>query len=295
MKQTRFYGEPDHERLAALALQLRRDTVRMIRHAGSGHIGGALGLADYMAALYGYALEYDTEQRDHPDRDRVILSNGHTCAVWYAALARTGFIPLAELNTFRKLGSRLQGHPARKSMPDLIETSTGPLGQGFSVANGIALAMKARNSQGKVYCILGDGEMQEGQVWEALLTAAHYRLDHLIVFVNYNNLQIDGKVSEIMNLAPLAPRLEAFGWNVYDIDGHALEEITTTLKAASNPGGMPSIIIGHTLMGKGVPFMENDAIWHGNCPSDSQAAAALEALGTSALYEDFVIEQEGVS
>ncbi|MDY0093884.1 MAG: transketolase [Candidatus Vecturithrix sp.] len=248
-----------------------------------------------MAALYGYALEYDTEQRDHPDRDRVILSNGHTCAVWYAALARTGFIPLAELNTFRKLGSRLQGHPARKTMPDLIETSTGPLGQGFSVANGIALAMKARNSQGKVYCILGDGEMQEGQVWEALLTAAHYHLDNLIVFVNYNNLQIDGKVSEIMNLAPLAPRLEAFGWNVSGIDGHALEEITTTLKAASTPRGMPSIIIGHTLMGKGVPFMENDAIWHGNCPSDSQAAAALEAIGTSELYEDFVIEQEGVS
>lgn len=295
MKQTRFYGAPDHERLAALALQLRRDTVRMIHHAGSGHIGGALGLADYMAALYGYALEYDTEQRDHPDRDRVILSNGHTCAVWYAALARTGFIPLAELNTFRKLGSRLQGHPARKTMPDLIETSTGPLGQGFSVANGIALAMKARNSQGKVYCILGDGEMQEGQVWEALLTAAHYHLDNLIVFVNYNNLQIDGKVSEIMNLAPLAPRLEAFGWNVSGIDGHALEEITTTLKAASTPRGMPSIIIGHTLMGKGVPFMENDAIWHGNCPSDSQAAAALEAIGTSELYEDFVIEQEGVS
>ena len=293
MKQTRFCGNPDNERLNSLALQLRRDTVRMIHHAGSGHIGGALGLADYMAALYGYAMEYDTEQLDFPDRDRLVLSNGHTCAVWYAALARMGFIPLTELNSFRTLGSRLQGHPARKFMPELIETSTGPLGQGFSVANGIALSMKARQSQGKVYCILGDGEMQEGQVWEALLTSAHYQLDNLILFVNYNNLQIDGKVSEVMNVAPLAPRLEAFGWGVSEIDGHSMEEITKALRVAGETRGKPSVIIGRTLMSKGVPFMEDDASWHGNCPSDSQTAAALEAIGTTERYEDFVIDQEG--
>ena len=293
MRQTRFLGSPDNERLRSLALQLRRDTVRMIHHAGSGHVGGALGLADYMAALYGYAMEYDTEQLDDPDRDRLVLSNGHTCAVWYAALARMGFIPLAELKDFRKLGSRLQGHPARRSMPELVETSTGPLGQGFSVANGIALSMKARRSEGKVYCILGDGEMQEGQVWEALLTSAHYQLDNLILFVNYNNIQIDGNVSDVMNLAPLAPRLEAFGWSVAEIDGHSMEELTEALRVAGDTKGKPSIIIGNTLMGKGVPFMENDASWHGNCPSDAQAAAALEALGTAELYEDFAIEEEG--
>ncbi len=293
MKQTRFCGNPDNKRLTSLALQLRRDTVRMIHHAGSGHVGGALGLADYMAALYGYAMEYDTEQPDNPDRDRLVLSNGHTCAVWYAALARVGFIPLAELKSFRKLGSRLQGHPARKWMPELIETSTGPLGQGFSVANGIALSMKARHSQGKVYCILGDGEMQEGQVWEALLTSAHYQLDNLVLFVNYNNIQIDGKISEVMNLAPLAPRLEAFGWSVAEIDGHSMEEIAKALKVAGDTRGKPSVIIGHTLMGKGVPFMEDDAIWHGKCPSDSQTVEALETLGTTERYEDFVIEQEG--
>ena len=293
MKQARFCGNPDNERLKSLALQLRRDTVRMIHHAGAGHIGGALGLADYMAALYNYAMEYDTEQLDNPDRDRLILSNGHTCAVWYAALARTGFIPLAELQTFRRLGSRLQGHPARKYMPEIIETSTGPLGQGFSVANGIAISMKARQSQGKVYCILGDGEMQEGQVWEALLTSVHYQLDNLILFINYNKLQIDGKITEVMNLTPLAPRLEAFGWSVSEIDGHSMEEITEALRTTSNNRGKPSVIIGHTLMGKGVPFMEDKAMWHGTCPSDSQSETALEAIGTSDLYADFAIEQEG--
>jgi transketolase len=267
----------------------------MIHHAGGGHIGGALGLADYMAALYGYAMEYDTEQLDNPDRDRLVLSNGHTCAVWYAALARMGFIPLAELETFRKLESRLQGHPARIYMPEIIETSVGPLGQGFSVANGIAISMKIRHSQGKVYCILGDGEMQEGQVWEALLTSAHYQLDNLILFVNYNNIQIDGKVSEVMNLAPLAPRLEAFGWSVAEIDGHSMEDIVKALKVAGDTRGKPSVIIGHTLMGKAVPFMEDKAMWHGTCPSDSQSEMALEAIGISDFYDDFIIAREGSS
>lgn len=292
MKQTRFFGEPDNERLRSLALQLRRDTVRMIHHAGAGHVGGSLGLADYMAALYAYAMEYDTEQLDNPDRDRLILSNGHTCAVWYAALARSGFIPLAELQTFRRLGSRLQGHPARKYMPEVIETSTGPLGQGFSVANGIALSMKARHSQGKVYCILGDGEMQEGQVWEALLTSAHYQLDNLILYINDNKLQIDGKLTDVMSLAPLAPRLEAFGWSVVEIDGHSMEDTTKALRTAGKKTGKPSVIIGDTLMGKGVPFMEDKAMWHGTCPSDAQSEMALEAIGTSDVYDDFAIQQE---
>ena len=287
MKQQRFFETPDHEKLGAFAIQLRRDTLRMIRNAGSGHIGGSLGLADYMSALYGYAMEYDTEDLRHPDRDRIILSNGHTCAVWYAALARCGFIPLEELGTFRKMGTRLQGHPARKTMPELIETSTGPLGQGFSVANGIALSMKLRKSKGQVYCILGDGEIEEGQVWEAFMTAAHYRLSNLTLFINDNKLQIDGPVKEVMNIAPIASHLEAFGWNVIEIDGHNMKEILAALKKGHEEKDRPSAIIGNTLMGKGIPFMENLAEWHGTCPSDSQTKEGLQAIGSTDLFEDF--------
>ena len=287
MKQHRFSQAPDYVKLGALALQLRRDTLRMIRNAGSGHIGGSLGLADYMSALYGYAMEYDTEDLVNPDRDRIILSNGHTCAVWYAALARCGFIPLKELATFRKLGSRLQGHPARKTMPELVETSTGPLGQGFSVANGIAMSMKLRKSDGQVYCIIGDGEVEEGQVWEAFMTAAHYGLSNLTLFINDNKLQIDGPVKEIMNISSIAEHLKTFGWNVTEIDGHNMSDITCALKKGREKKEKPTAIIGNTLMGKGIPFMENLAEWHGTCPSDSQTAAGLQAIGATDIFEDF--------
>jgi len=277
----------DYEALRDFALQLRRDTVRMIRNAGHGHIGGALGLADFMAVLYGGWMSADPSRMDDPERDRLILSNGHTCAVWYAALARKGFIPLESLASFRRMGSPLQGHPARKMLPGIVETSTGPLGQGLSVANGIAMSMKLRGSRGRVCCILGDGELQEGQVWEAVMTSAHYHLDNLLVFINYNNLQIDGPVDAVMNIAPLIERFRAFGWHALEIDGNDIPSIVETLEICRMQSGLPSVIIGRTQMGKGVPFMEGRAEWHGNCPSEKQTAEALQALGVSEEFQDF--------
>ncbi|PKL26266.1 MAG: transketolase [Spirochaetae bacterium HGW-Spirochaetae-2] len=282
-------GDADLQKLTDLAQQLRRDTIRMIHHAGSGHIGGALGLADYMAALYGWAMQYDDLDPTDPDRDRIVLSNGHTCAVWYAALARSGLIPLEELATHRRMGSRLQGHPARKAMPDYIETSTGPLGQGFPVANGIALSLRKRDSQGRVYVILGDGELQEGQVWEAFMTSAHYKLDNVCVFINYNNIQIDGNVEDVMGISPLADKIKAFGWHVVEIDGHDIGASVTALSEAASTKGKPTAIIGNTIMAKGVPFMEGDAKWHGNTPSGVETTKALESVGTNNRFNDFPI------
>ncbi len=289
MKQTAFAAAPDFPALEALACQLRRDTVRMIRNAGHGHVGGALGLADFMAALYGYGYTFDTENLEEPNRDRIVLSNGHTCAVWYAALARTGHIFLDELASFRRMGSVLQGHPARKALPGLVETSTGPLGQGFSVANGIALSMKIRKSTGRVYCVLGDGELQEGQVWEAMMTAAHYKLDNVTLFISFNNIQIDGTVEQVMGVEPIADRLKSFGWNVQDINGHSIPELAAALRQAAEVSGGPSVIIGRTVIGKGVPFMENLPAWHGTCPTPEQAADALSSIGTTDRYEDFAL------
>ncbi|MGE0074089.1 MAG: transketolase [Sphaerochaetaceae bacterium] len=289
MKQKRMQGNADLQKLTDLAQQLRRDTIRMIHHAGSGHIGGALGLADYMAALYGWAMQYDDLDPTDPDRDRIVLSNGHTCAVWYAALARSGLIPLEELETHRRMGSRLQGHPARKAMPEYIETSSGPLGQGFPVANGIALSLRKRVSQGRVYVILGDGELQEGQVWEAFMTSAHYKLDTICAFINYNNIQIDGKVEDIMGIAPLADKIKAFGWHVVEIDGHDTTSIVAALLEAASTKGKPTAIIGNTIMAKGVPSMEGDAKWHGNTPNDAETEAALEAVGLNNRFKDFPI------
>ncbi|WP_319416977.1 transketolase [Marispirochaeta aestuarii] len=281
----------DYEALGDFALQLRRDTVRMIRNAGHGHIGGALGLADFMAVLYGGGMTSDPSSIDDPDRDRLVLSNGHTCAVWYAALARKGFLPLESLSSFRRMGSPLQGHPARKMLPGIVETSTGPLGQGLSVANGIAMSMKLRGSRGRVYCVLGDGELQEGQVWEAAMTSSHYHLDNLLVFINYNNLQIDGPVDAVMKIDPLSERFQAFGWHAVEIDGNDIPSIVEALEICGKKSGLPSVIIGRTKMGKGVPFMEDKAEWHGSCPSDIQTAEALTALGLSEKFQDFPLPE----
>ncbi|WP_319561981.1 transketolase [Marispirochaeta sp.] len=283
------------EKIKDLAIQLRRDTVRMIRNAGHGHIGGALGLADFMAVLYGGGMFTEPSRIDDPDRDRLVLSNGHTCAVWYAALARKGFFPLEQLGAFRRMGSPLQGHPARKMMPGIVETSTGPLGQGLSVANGIAMSMMLRKSKGTVFCIMGDGELQEGQVWEAVMTAAHYHLDNLIAFINYNNLQIDGSVDTVMKIDPLIERFRAFGWHAVEIDGNDIPSIVKTMKLCRNKSGLPSVIIGRTKMGKGVPFMEDKAEWHGSCPSEAQTENALRILGSSVNYNDFPLEAAPIS
>ena len=292
MRQQRFEGNPDINRLEDFAVQLRRDSLRMIHHAGAGHIGGTLGLADFMAVLYGYAMAYDSENPADPDRDRLVLSNGHTCAVWYAALARKGFLPLEELGTFRRLGSRLQGHPARTHLPELVETSTGPLGQGFSVANGIAMSRKFQGSSARVYCILGDGELQEGQVWEAAMTAAHYKLGNLTVFINANGLQIDGRVEDVMNIAPIDGKFESFGWNTISIDGCDIPGIIRVLEEINGSGDKPTVLIAETEMGKGVQFMEGKAEWHGTWPDEAQTEAALLAVGTSSAFKDFPIAKE---
>lgn len=257
------------------ARDIRKNIIRMTHRAGSGHPGGSLGMADVFTALYFSVLNRDP--KNLPDRDRFILSNGHICPVWYATLAEAGYIPKEELLTLRQLGTRLQGHPANKVLP-IVEISTGSLGQGISAAVGLALGYKMDKRKSKVYVSLGDGEMQEGSVWEALMAAAHYKLANLIAFVDRNKVQQGGKTEEMISLDPLKEKLEAFNWTVYEADGHDFQEILAAFdKAKKNPKG-PSIILFTTVMGKGVSFMENNYEWHGKAPDDKQAEQALRDL-----------------
>jgi transketolase len=295
MKKDRFSPAPDYAVIANLARQLRRDSLRMIHHAGAGHIGGALGLADIMAVLYRYAMDFDSAEPQKAGRDRLVLSNGHTCAVWYSALARSDYMDPGELADFRRLGSRLQGHPARRYWPEVIETSSGPLGQGFSVANGIALSQKLAGSRACVYCIVGDGELQEGQVWEATLTASHYALDNLVLIVSANGLQIDGAVADVISLAPIADKFRSFGWFAREIDGHDLPSIVAGLDAAAEQRGRPAVLVAETVMGKGVSFMENKALWHGTWPNEDQTRQGLEEIGSAAGFEDFPLNRREAS
>jgi len=276
---------PDLDRLRDLATQIRRDAVRMIAANASGHVGGALGAAEILAALYGHVMRSDPAD---PERDRFVLSNGHVCAAFYAAMARIGRLSVDELVTFRRLDSRLQGHPARVDLPDLVETSTGPLGQGFSVANGLALAARLDGRSSQVFCLVGDGEMQEGQVWEALMTAHQYRLMNVTLIIADNGLQIDGEVEHIKSLQPLADRLAAFGWDVQEIDGHDLAALVQVLEG-SRTSDRPTAVIAKTIMAKGVPFMEGLAMWHGKAPTLDQARQALADIGPSAGYADFPV------
>ncbi len=271
--------------LSALATQVRRDTVRMITNTGSGHVGGALGAAEIMAALYGAVMNHDLSD---PARDRFVLSNGHICAAFYSVLSRVGHLDPAELATFRKLNSRLQGHPARVDLPGLIETSTGPLGQGLSVANGLALASKLDALGNQVFCLLGDGELQEGQVWEALMSANQHRLTNLTIIVSYNGLQIDGNLEDVKSLEPLSDKLVAFGLRVVELDGHDVEALVRAL-SDSRSSDRPTAIIARTVMGKGVSFMEDLAAWHGKVPSREQGERALEEIGAAAGFADFPI------
>jgi transketolase len=270
---------------AAMATQIRRDVVRMISSVGSGHPGGALGAADIMAALYSGGMR--VRDRDGLGRDRVVLSNGHICAAWYSALSLAGCIDRSELNGFRRLGSRLQGHPSRKHLPEWVETSTGPLGQGASVANGIALGLRLSGSDAKVYTLVGDGEMQEGLVWESLMTAPQYRLGNAVLFVLWNGLQIDGTIEKVKNLEPITDRLRAFGWDTVEIDGHDQKAIAAVLARPRNAVGRPTAVVARTVMSKGVAFMEGDKKWHGACPNKEQAEAALAQIGVSPLFADY--------
>ena len=256
------------EKLKKIALQVRKDILEMTTAAGSGHPGGSLSATDIMVALYFHKMKYNPKNPSWEDRDRFVLSKGHACPALYSCLARSGYFPITKLKTLRKLGSCLQGHPERDRCKG-IEASTGPLGQGLSFANGIALAGKLDNKSYKVYVMMGDGECDEGNIWEAAMAAAHYSLDNLVGIVDHNGLQIDGPTREFMNIEPIDEKFKAFGWNVIEIDGHNFEEIIRALNEADNLKGKPTVIIADTIKGKGICYMENKVEWHGkSCTSD---------------------------
>lgn len=276
--------------LAQVARRIRRDVIQMIASSNSGHIGGALGIAEIMAVLYFEKMRHSPENPNWEYRDRFLLSNGHVCAALYSALARSGYFPPEELLTFRKINSRLQGHPSRHDHLPGIETASGPLGQGLSIANGIALGLRLEQTDAQVFCLVGDGEIQEGQFWEAAMTAAHYKLNRLVLIVNWNELQIDGTVQDVKSLDRAGDRFAAFGWNVLDIDGHDIDQVREAIdRTRGDDSGKPHVIIARTLMAKGVPFMENQAIWHGKVPSADEARRALEAVGASEAFADLAI------
>ena len=261
------------------ANDMRADIVRMIAEAGSGHPGGSLSCADILAALYfGGVLEHDPLNPQWEGRDRFILAKGHAAPALYAALAQAGYIPREELATLRKLGSRLQGHPDSNQVPG-VEVSTGSLGQGLSVAAGAAAGLKLDGAPQTVFALLGDGECQEGQVWEAAMFAAHRKLDNLVAIVDRNGLQIDGRTCDVCDPGDLGAKFAAFGWDVAEVDGHDLDALVAVLGAAkAGRDGRPHAVIARTVKGKGVPFMENEAGWHGKAPNAEQAAEALAAL-----------------
>ena len=261
------------------ANDMRADIVRMIAEAGSGHPGGSLSCADILAALYfGGVLEHDPENPEWEGRDRFILAKGHAAPALYAVLAQAGYFPREELATLRKLGSRLQGHPDSNQVPG-VEVSTGSLGQGLSVAAGAAAGLKLDGAPQTVFALLGDGECQEGQVWEAAMFAAHRQLDNLVAVVDRNGLQIDGRTCDVCDPGDLGAKFAAFGWDAAEVDGHDLDALVAVLGAAkAGRDGRPHAVIARTVKGKGVPFMENEAGWHGKAPNAEQTAEALAAL-----------------
>ena len=264
--------------LQSMCRTVRSDIVTMVHQAGSGHPGGSLSATELMVGLYfGDVLKVDPADPEWDGRDRFILSKGHVAPVVYSVLARKGFFPVEELRTLRKLGSRLQGHPHKQSTPGL-DCSSGSLGQGLSVANGLAIGFKKQKKDNRVYCLMGDGELQEGQCWEAVMTAAQHQLDNICAMVDYNHVQLDGTVDEIKAMGDLAGKWHEFGWNVIELDGHDMAQVMNAFKMASSFKGKPSVLIAHTIKGKGVSFMENDCNWHGIAPSADQLAKALAEI-----------------
>ncbi|ATD54063.1 transketolase [Clostridium chauvoei] len=266
--------------LKSIAQLIRGDIVTMLTESSSGHPGGSLSSADIVTALFFGEMNIDVKNPSDENRDRFVLSKGHAAPVLYSALARRGYFEVEELKTLRKFGSRLQGHPSMKCLPG-IDMSTGSLGQGISAATGMALAGKIDNKSYRVYTLLGDGELEEGQVWEASMAAAHYKLDNLTAFIDFNGLQIDGNVKDVMNPSPIDKKFEAFGWNTIVIDGHNMEEILKAIESAKQCKEMPTAIICKTIKGKGVSFMENQAAWHGTAPTKEQCSQALAEIGGS--------------
>jgi len=259
------------------ALLIRRDIINMLGESGSGHTGGSLSAADILSCLYFWEMQINPQQPHQEDRDRFVLSKGHAAPVLYAALAEKGYFQREELQRLRKLGSMLQGHPDMRKVPG-VDASTGSLGQGISWAVGMALAGKMDNRNYRVYALLGDGEIEEGLVWEALMAAHHYHLDNLTAFLDHNGLQIDGPIEKVMSPEPVADKFKAFGWETLVIDGHDPHQIMAALNTARTIKGRPTAIIANTVKGKGCSFMENKAEWHGTAPNREQVAQALAEL-----------------
>jgi transketolase len=275
--------------VAEMARQIRRDIIRMLMISQSGHSGGPLGLADIFSCLYFRSLKYDAGNPTWGGRDYFFLSAGHVAPVWYAALARAGFFPLAELGTLRKLNTRLHGHPApwyTHGLPG-IEVASGSLGQGLSIAAGTAMGLRLDRKPNRVVVLHGDGELDEGQIWEAAMTAGHYMLDNLTAIVDRNFCQIDNRTDKVMELEPLADKWRAFRWNVLECDGNSVEDFLLAMDRAQNHRGQPSVIIAKTFMGKGVSFMEDDYRWHGVPPSLEQGRQALGELAPT-RFGDFM-------
>ncbi|MCK5579954.1 MAG: transketolase [Candidatus Omnitrophica bacterium] len=258
------------------ALMMRREILETLNIAGSGHPGGSLSAVEIFIALYGYTMNHKADDPKWEERDRLIVSKGHCSPVTYVALANFGYIPKEELKTFRKFGSRLQGHVHVK-VPG-VEFNTGSLGHGLSVANGIALGAKMLKKDFKAYCLMGDGEIQEGSVWEAAMTSAHFKLDNVCAIVDYNKVQENGPVSEIMGLEPLSSKWSSFGWHVIEVDGHDLHELMSAFDEFDSTEGKPTVIIANTVKGKGISFMEGQHSWHGKAPNDEKLKDALAEL-----------------
>ncbi|BDV44339.1 transketolase [Geotalea uraniireducens] len=271
----------DSEKIRLLedkARQLRVAIVKTLHKSQSGHTGGSLSAIDMVTALYFHTMRHKPDEPAWAGRDRFVLCKGHAAPALYVALAEAGYFPKEDLMTLRRLGSHLQGHPDSKVTPG-VEVCTGSLGQGLSMANGMALGLRLDGSASRVYALLGDGELQEGQVWEAAMAAGHYKLDNLCALIDVNRLQIDGEVAKVMNVEPVTDKFRAFGWNVIDVDGHSMAAIVAALEQAATVKGQPTAIVARTVKGKGVSFFENKASYHGVAPSDEELPKALECLG----------------
>lgn len=267
----------DIQELKNIAGNVRINILRMLTKAGSGHTGGSLSAVDVAVAIYFSKMEFDPKNPLWEKRDRFIMSKGHAAPLMYAIMAEAGYFPKETIETLRTIESPLQGHPCCRKLPG-IEVSTGSLGQGLSVANGMALGLKLDDNPARVYCIMGDGEIQEGQIWEAAMTAAHYKIDNICGVVDNNGLQIDGPVEKVMGIEPIHDKWASFGWHVIDIDGHNMEEILAALNEAESVKGRPSVIIANTTKGKGVSFFENKVEYHGKAPSHEEFEKAVKEI-----------------
>lgn len=275
--------EKTTRQLEDTAREIRKEIVKMISRSGSGHPGGALSATDLVTALYFHEMRIDPLNPNWPNRDRFILSKGHCCPVIYAAMALRGYFDRLHLNTLRQYRSMLQGHPCMNKLPGLDMTS-GSLGNGLSIGVGMALGAKLDHKDYRVFVLVGDGEMQEGMIWEALMAGVKFHLDNLCLIIDYNHLQVDGRVEEVMDITPLRPKLEGFNWRVLEIDGHDMKGILDAFESAKTHEGLPTAIIAHTVKGKGVSFMENKVEWHGLAPSPEQTALALQELEEGGVY-----------